>query len=162
MLIRKAKLSDVNKILIIWKEFIKEHSYIIIDKSPFKKNRRELVKDYYKYYEKWLKNSIRSKNGFVVIVEEFGKIIGFSLCRIKKYDKLFTLRKYGSINDIYVIPNYRGKNISSLLKNEAIKWFKSNNIKHISLSVSAENIIPQKIYKKWGFSNEYIDMWKDI
>ncbi len=162
MIIRKATLSDVNELVEIWKQFVKEHSSIIISKSPEKKQRRILIDYADKLFDKWVRTCIRSRIGFVAVAEENKKIIGYTLCRIKRYDKTFKFKHYGSINDIFVIPNHRGKGVASKLKDYAIEWFKQNKIKHVALSFNSENSKVYEIYQNWGFKDEQIEMWKEI
>ncbi|MBT3464109.1 GNAT family N-acetyltransferase [archaeon] len=162
MQIKKATLSDVKELVKIWNSFVKEHDNTVIKKSPEKKIRRNMVHTSDVIFEKWISKCIRSKLGYVIIAIDNNKIIGYMLCTIKKYDEIFKLKYYGSINDIYIMKKYRGKGISSKLKDESIKWFKSKKIKYISLSFNSENSLPYKIYKKWGFKDEYTEMWKEI
>ena len=70
MEIRKAKLSDVNSILKLFLDFVKEHNNTVISKSPEKKKRRELINNFKEISRDNIKKMIRSKNNSIFF--EFG------------------------------------------------------------------------------------------
>ena len=74
----------------------------------------------------------------------------------------YKIKKIGYISDLFIIRNYRAKGISSRFKDEAIKWFKKKNIKHISIAVHRENKLAYSIYRKWGFLDYHIELRKKI
>ena len=162
MIIRKARLKDVETLISAWKEFVSEHDSIVIGKSPEKEKRRRLIKGFVEKKKRDFQKRIRSKNSIVFLAVKNNEIIGFSINTIKKYDELFKLKQYGYMDDLYVKPEFRGKKVSSQLKEEAIKWFKEKGMKHASLGFNSENSKAHKIYKKWGFCDEYTEMMKDI
>jgi GNAT superfamily N-acetyltransferase len=162
MEIRKAKLSDVNSILKLFLDFVKEHNNTVISKSPEKKKRRELINNFKEISRDNIKKMIRSKNNSIFLAFENENIIGFNFNSIKKYDDSIKLKNYGSIEDIYVISDFRGKKVSSKLRDKAIYWFKKKSMKYVAISFNSENKIAHKIYKNWGFSDEYTEMWKKI
>jgi len=71
--------------------------------------------------------------------------VGFSLYLINKAESLAHLLK------ILVIPNKRGKGISSVQLKNDIKYFQSLFIEKIYLEVSTKNLNAIKFYKKHSF-----------
>lgn len=162
MVIRKARLSDVIQIVELWGDFMVEHTRIVVSKSPEKKKRREMIKEAKKSFSKWIARYIRSRNGLVSVAEAKHKIVGYSLSRINPNEKIYKLRYYGYIKNLYVLPKYRGKGISSLFKDMAVKWFKEKGMKYVAIAFYSENTLSHRIYKNWGFKDEYTEMWKKI
>lgn len=58
----------------------------------------------------------------------------------------------GFINGIYVIPKHRGTKAAHLLMEEAMNWFRTNQISVIELNSTTGNIGAEKFWKKWEFS----------
>ncbi len=162
MIIRKANLKDVEIILSAWKQYIKEHNSVVIQKSPAKKKRRQMIPKPENDFRKYITKTIRSQKGLIAIAEKKNKLIGFIFCEIKEYDKLFKLKNYGFINDVFVKKTSRKQGISKDLKDFAMKWFKEKKIKHVALSFNSENSRVHNIYRKWGFQDEYTEMWKEV
>lgn len=160
IIIRKAKLEDLNEIINLWSQFNKEHEKIIfsdIRTKPFEKKNKNLIKSMKKY----LKKNISSKNSVIFIPTVNNKIIGFIILVIRKDAPILANKKIGSISDIFIKNEFRNKRISSQLFKESIKWFKSKKLKFISLNVNPNNPA-YNIYKKWGFVELMITMKKEI
>jgi len=81
---------------------------------------------------------------------------------IKKNTPIFSLEKLGHISDLFVRKKFRGIGISSMFRDEAIRWFKKKRMKYATLDVYPDNVIPYKIYKKWGFFDFHLEMRKKI
>jgi len=67
---------------------------------------------------------------------------------------------YFWINELYIDPLFRNKNIASELLVFIEKWAKKNQIKYVACSTGCRNIPAQKLYKKNGFSVNKT-MWVD-
>ena len=96
------------------------------------------------------------------IAEVNGKSVGHMVVSIKKNFPIFEMEHYGRINTVYIKKDFRGKGISSKLKDEAFKWFKSKNINRVSLNVSSDNKQALVAYKKWGLTLSLLEMRRTI
>lgn len=160
--IRKASLKDVSTIISMWKEFMAFYKGTIIKQDPKLKPYLRKKKNIENIFKKFVEKHIYSKNGMVHIAEVDKKPVGYSIIFIKHNFPFFYLKKIGYISEIFVKKKYRGKDISSRLKDEAIKWFKEKGIMYISIAVYDDNRMAHEIYKKWGFFDYYTDMRKRI
>ena len=158
IVIRKAKLKDVDLILNFEKKLIKSADDIINKYCPQHFVDFRLKKDYEKILSKYIKGRIYSKNDAIFIAELNGKPVGHMIISIKKSHPIFEMEKYGRINTVYVEEKFRDKRISSKLKDEAYKWFKKKDIHRVSLNVIPENEKALRTYKKWGFSTSLLEM----
>ena len=111
---------------------------------------------------KHCKEHIRKRNEVLLVAEDGDKIIGFLLGSIKKRPSIFKLKRIGHLDELYVNRRYRGKGISSKLKDEFFKWLKKKEIKYVNLDVITLNKKAIKIYKKWGFNDHLIDMVRKL
>ena len=160
--VRKARLKDIPEILKMWKVFMSEHDMMVVSKNPSLKPHYDMLKTGPGDFERYARNNIHSKNAIIFLAEKDGKIIGYCLCRIKRNIPIFKVTHLGHIGDLYVKKEYRKLGISSMFKNEALKWFKSKGIKYSSIMVSPENSRARGIYKKWGFTDYHLELRKRI
>jgi len=160
MVVRNAKLSDVESIVRLWKEFMKENNLF---KTRGVSKVDQFNKNSYNLFRKYTIKNIRSNNCIVLVAEEKSVIIGFLEAQIKNHDRtVYKIKKTGYISDLFVKKNYRKRKVSSTLKNLAFKWFKSKNLKYVSLQTEMRNKIAHKIYKKWGFFEHHIVLFKEL
>jgi len=160
--IRKARLNDVVTISTLWSEFVKNQDEIVERHCPqflgdfcLKMNSDEIFRDY-------VRKTIHSKNGLVLLSEVNEKPAGFSTSIIKKNFPIFQLEKYGYIGSIFIREEFRGLEISSKLKNETFKWLRRKGIEKVSLNVLPDNSQAIKVYEKWGFSTILSEMRIDL
>jgi len=162
IIIRKANIKDVELLVQMWKEFMKLHDAIVLEKNPSLKQHVKLKKNSQTGFRRYIKEQIKSKDALVSVAEADGKPVGYALNFIKSNIPVFALDKIGYISDMYIEKGYQGQGISSKLKNEAVKWFRKKKIKHLSLIVLHDNEHARKVYEKWGFFNYSIEMRKGI
>lgn len=156
--VRKAKLKDINIILNFETELLNSSYKIMKKYSPNNLSDWNLKKDYNDILFKYIKGRIFSKNDAIFISEVNGKPVGHIIISIKKNFPIFNMLYYGRINTVYIKEEYRGKRISSKLKDEAFKWFKSKGINRVSLDVLPVNKQAIDAYQKWGLTLSLLEM----
>ena len=159
--IRKALLNDIESIAKIGVKLIEHGDGIIKDSYPQNLKDYLFNKSKYEFSKTFIKNSIHSKNGLVIISEIDNIIVGFLQVSICKNFPFFKLKKYGKIQAIYVKEKYRKKGVSTMLLDEAMKWCKKKGLTRISLDVLPNNFHAIKVYEKWGFIPFLLEMRKD-
>ncbi|MFX0201231.1 MAG: GNAT family N-acetyltransferase, partial [Candidatus Hodarchaeota archaeon] len=70
--------------------------------------------------------------------------------------------KIGAISDLFIKKQFRGRGLSSQLKNETVKWLKKKDITHATITVYADNKHAREIYKEWGFMDFQVVMRRAI
>lgn len=105
-------------------------------------------------------NNISKNNRalFWVKVSEAGDFCGFAFGNIGS--GLETGADYLWINELYVVPECRKKNIASEIINYIENWAKQNNIKYIALIADQDNQKALKFYEKAGYEFSSL-MWVD-
>ncbi|HMN18308.1 MAG TPA: GNAT family N-acetyltransferase [Ignavibacteriaceae bacterium] len=108
--------------------------------------------------EEKIKQSIFGNNQFIeVLIAEFeGKAVGYALF-FKNYSTF--LGKAGIyLEDLFVLPDYRGKGIGKSLLKKIISIAKQRDYGRVEWSVLDWNVSAIEIYKKIGA--EPLDEWK--
>ncbi|VVB74631.1 Mycothiol acetyltransferase [uncultured archaeon] len=146
MNIRPAKIGDWEVLTDLFTGLIK-HAKII---SPALKT---LDKKNISGIKKYAKKCINTKqNHFLLLAEIDGEVAGFINFQIRDRPKIYTVKKIGYVNDLFVAQKYRKKSVGKSLMNEATKLFKSKGIKHICLNVLSGNKSASGFYEKHGFT----------
>ena len=143
MIIRKAKLKDVEAISVFVVKLFKAHAAWDRFFTP--------SKDVDKVYREFIKRCIYSKNRYLLVAEENDKVVGFVLGELAGRPPTSKVRKIGFISDVYVEESFRRRGIGKQLLSELCKWFKSKNLQYIELAVHVKNTVGQKAWEKCGF-----------
>ncbi len=154
-MIKEAKKDDILKIDYLGYLFnneIQGNSPLNRLKSKkYTKPKKATASPYYEYF---------SKNNKSFLAVENGEIVGFISGKILS-QKGKTIKKYGKLDDLYVIKKARGSGFASGLINTLLKWFKINGCKYVVLFASPDKPI-QKYYSKIGFDINYYYMSKKL
>ncbi len=147
--IRKANLTDSKEIYLLEKAWEKENINwgIFIPKD----REKEIIKELKSY--------------IFYVAEENKKIIGFiegQIIKAKKMKPSFEIKKgqrYGELSAVYILKNFRGKNMGKLLIKKLFEDFKKEKLKRIILKSTSKNARGlADYYKKIGFEERLIDM----
>ena len=74
----------------------------------------------------------------------------------------FTGKNQAFIINLYVVPEFRGQGIGSVLMRKAEEWALLQNLDRIGLSVAVHNQVAVELYEKEGFTAEMMRMYKNI
>lgn len=88
-----------------------------------------------------------------------GILGGFIWCRIYDTNEY---GKFGSVEEIYLIPALRGKGFGRRLMEKGEQYFKCRQAKSIKLLVTITNISAVNLYKNLGYSVTRWEMQKDL
>lgn len=156
--VRKAKVNDIDLILNFENDLLNSALDLMKKYTPQNLSDWVLKDDYNEILLNYIKGRIYSKNDAIFISEVDGKPVGHMIISIKKNFPIFNMLYYGRINTIFIKEEYRGRGISSILKDEAFKWFKSKGIKRVSLNVLPNNKPAIDAYQKWGLTLSLLEM----
>ena len=99
-------------------------------------------------YQTWIKNSVKNRIADVVFF-----IPNKGLVTCKK-----STSNIGEIVLIGVKNEYRGKGIGTNLMQEALKWFKKQNVNSMSVRTQLKNVDAMNFYAKSGFYIQSYDI----
>jgi L-amino acid N-acyltransferase YncA len=146
MKIRKATKKDIERINEIGLEgLFQEHTF---QNPKNKKKIRQGVKEDFEFHKKTIKNNLKDKKQYWIVVEEKGIIVGFGSAYIKK-DK-------GVIESVYIDKKFQKKSYGIKIMRHLIKWLKSKKVKHIESNFLFDNAPSLKLHKKLGFKPYFL------
>ncbi|HZK07208.1 MAG TPA: GNAT family N-acetyltransferase [Bacteroidales bacterium] len=143
MKIRKAKLQDIEQVTNYGLILLKQHS----DLDPYFVP-TDAVEEVYRDF---MERSLLSEDRLLLVAEIDGKIVGYAAAEIQARSPIFRIAKNGYINDVFVEEEFRKLGIAREFLTELKKWFESKGIKHVELSVLADNEVGKKTWAKFGF-----------
>ncbi|MFX1532777.1 MAG: GNAT family N-acetyltransferase [Promethearchaeota archaeon] len=104
-----------------------------------------------KEWEKQLKGYLNQSNHCVLVAEEIsGKAVGYVHGSFHAWP-LSPFQYYGSLNTITVAKEAQGQGIGKQLVKDLLRWFKEQQIDHISLHVDYRNRVALQLYQDVGF-----------
>ncbi len=160
--IREATKRDLDVLIELWKEFVSVHDKLILAKNPKLKPYQELKKDAPARVKRWWIKELKDKKLYLLIAEDKGKPIGFCAAGIEDRPSIFKIDKTIQVTDLYVKEKYRGQKISSRFAAKVKQWAKAKKIRDLSLHVYIDNPKAWQIYKRWGFIERGVLMFKRI
>jgi ribosomal protein S18 acetylase RimI-like enzyme len=110
----------------------------------------------YNYYDLGL--MIKDPLVHVVVAEHNGQLIGSGYARIEKSKPYLTHEYHSYLGFMYVVPEWRGKNINQMIMEELKRWSQSKGMTELRLDVYLENTAAVKAYEKAGFEKLLVNM----
>ena len=143
MYIREAVPGDVSELKVLWTEFMDYHSDL---DSDYARSDDALAKwtDY--IYAKFEDDSAK-----ILVAVEDKIVVGYIGAMIRMYPPVWTLTKYGYIEEIAVTEHFRRKGIASQLLVAAQKWLLSQGISRIKVNIDTANEASQGFFRRQGF-----------
>lgn len=140
--IRKASLKDAEKLveLLVNFAFQQEKSQPFVYRKNFKKP-----------YLDYVKECLSQKGNFALVAEENKETVGFLVGIYEKAYPEFNFKKFGFIDELFIVKGYRHKGIGEKLIKEAGKIFKKNGASYYYLHCYPKNANALKFYKTLGF-----------
>jgi GNAT superfamily N-acetyltransferase len=99
----------------------------------------------------YFKRIIRS--GFAAIAEADSKPIGYLAGEVLGPQSYRTLKKIGYLGNMFVLDEYRGRNIGTDLVEAFLAWCKAKGCERIKVEVSAGNKDALRFYKRFDFKD---------
>lgn len=107
---------------------------------------KELFLDFYSLQT--ITNDIKNKNNIYYVFEDGGKVLGYCL--------LSYIFEEGNVAKIGVSKDFQHQGIATALYKECEKEAKKKGVTKIYLEVSEKNDVAINLYKKLGFTEEWV------
>ena len=101
--------------------------------------------------ESFLQERIEQKESIIFVAMEGGEAIGFT--QLYPSFSSVSAERLWILNDLFVLPEVRGKGVGEAILNHAKQFAKATNSKGLSLE-TAENNPAQKLYEKLNWQKE--------
>jgi ribosomal protein S18 acetylase RimI-like enzyme len=158
VLIRKAVLADIPRIIVLWKALeayhVLHHGY---GRGIFRYRPDRLA-----LYVKFLKKQLRRRDAAVFVAELGGNVIGHVMVQVNKLPPIYVHDKDAHVCEIVVDGRHRGKGIGTMLLEEAEGWASKKGLYSISLFVHIGNKAAYAAYRKSGFEEHHLKMAKTV
>jgi len=150
---RLATLKDLNAVSLFGKElmdFHKKYGWYYTFK-----------KDYANEIKKENKAAILSKNSFVLVAEEKGKLIGYALVAVNPIPnepmQIYVWKNEAELVDLYVEKGYREHKVGENLMKKAFKIAKKKGIDVVRVVIDRRNKRARHFYLKEG-----LDLYDEV
>ena len=100
-------------------------------------------------HKKNLTKNIKDKNKRFFIIQHNNHIIGYLKAEIITREPF--LKKVGYISEIYITPEYRGKDFGTLLVNSSLNWFRRHKLLWTTVSTHVSDRNANLFWKKKGY-----------
>ena len=142
---RKANLKDLKDILRLNFELFQKE-YREFDKSL---NLNWTHREGKKYF----KNRIIKKDGFIEVVENKGKIVGYLCGGVTEGLPFRKKARCAELENMLIEEKFRGKGLGAKLTKDFINWCKKNKVNYISVRTSIQNKPACDFYRSSGFKD---------
>ena len=113
-------------------------------------------------WAKYLEKRFSEKSTRLIVAQENGELVGFMLCLLQPNAPIFKERTIGVISDVYVKEGRRRKGVAKEMLKVALRWFKKNRVRTVSLSVAAANFEARVAWGQLGFKPHMIHKRLDL
>ena len=115
-------------------------------------------------YMKYLSYDLKKQgvDRVVLVAVEDGKIIAYIRGTLTKTLHILNVKLRGTIDNLYVEEEHRGRGVAQNLIEELIKWFKEKNVDVMTLHVYPLNSGATSLYKKVGFKEYSLNMSRGL
>jgi ribosomal protein S18 acetylase RimI-like enzyme len=161
MIVRKATLEDIPKIIPLWKG-LEESINSLIKDYPILIEYGKLRSDAADVFERDLKANMEKDGHFHIVAEDNGKLMGYITAYIKNRGKEKVVDKVMYLHHIMVADEARNTGVGSALVKELEKITKDKGIEFIILKTYHTNTQSQNFYLKNGYEKRFIEMVKKV
>lgn len=151
--IRAAKAGDWKGISFLFGDLLKQHRNF--------GNFHEFHRDFDTRMETFVKKELKKKRTKFFVAEVENKIVGFVVTYLLKRPLMYKYEKYGWI-EASIDKSYQRRGIGKKLTEEALRWVKSKKIKRVELEVNLRNEKGLKAWRKYGFKDYELIMYKEF
>ena len=143
MQIRRAALTDIDAIEVLWREMMNFH----IECDDYFTMSTEADTNHREY----MTGLIQDENKRVYVADDDSQLIGYLMAEINAYPPIYLHQRFGHIGAISVSESAQCKGVGRQLLEAALAWFRENDLQRVECSVAVENPLSQGFWKKMGF-----------
>lgn len=113
-------------------------------------------------YRSWLPQRVVDPKSVLLVAEAEGALVGFLVGACETSIRIYTLREFGFIHDVWVEPAWRGRGIAGALVDGAMERFAAMGVKQVRLETAAENEAARRLFASRGFRVGTVDMLRVV
>jgi ribosomal protein S18 acetylase RimI-like enzyme len=143
MEMREAKPSDVSRLKSLWSEFMDFHSNLDPD---YIRSEDALVN-----WADYIHSKLEDDSAAVFVATEDKAVVGYIGAMVRQYPPVYTLKKYGFIEEIAITREFRRRGIASQLFRVAEEWLLAQGVNRIKVNIDVANKASQGFFRSQGF-----------
>jgi ribosomal protein S18 acetylase RimI-like enzyme len=153
--VRDATEADLDRIAELWAEMIDlhhdldEHFWV---RKP----------DGQKIFRGWMAEAVDDEKRVLIVAEVAGEVAGFVHGQLVDAPPPMEGRISGSITDVSVGFDYRGKGVGKKMMAAVLEWFTARGAEEVTLLAAVKNDCAVAFYEALGFERHTITMWKSL
>jgi ribosomal protein S18 acetylase RimI-like enzyme len=141
--IRPASRNDVDGLLELWKEFMKDPHSLDRPIPTHPENTRR--------WKEFINKLVDEDPRQIQIADHNGVLLGYLICQKTVTTPLDMGYKWSYISDIYIRPTHRRRGLGKRLLQTTLEYLKSIGSEHIRLAVWHRNEPAIRLYEELGF-----------
>ncbi len=145
LIIRRADLADLDRLVALWQELADLHAAL----DPV----FALAPDAVAHYRENLARSLQGDTMRVMIAEEDGVVVGFIMGAVRELPPVYVEKRSGHISDALVTARCRRRGIGARLYRAMTDWFRERGASFVELSAAASNPGAVAFWRKMGFTD---------
>jgi diamine N-acetyltransferase len=153
MNIRKADLNDLAQIVVLSDKMMDFHCSLDSYYGIYRE-----YDDSSEYYKNEL---VKNDRLYLVAENKEGELVGFASTYFTSMPDT-PAPAIGTLVTNFVLEEFRGQGIGTAFHEKRIEWLKTNNVKHIEMSVDVNNKNALDMWKKKGFKDYQYTLRKDL
>jgi len=111
---------------------------------------------------RFVREGLASGRNFLLVAKNRNRLVGFACASVPHDYPLDVSEFVGLIDDVYVLPEFRGRGIGKRLVVESLKKMKDKGVNTVRLTVLTENKTAIKLYEQLGFRIYRYGMTKSL
>jgi len=113
-------------------------------------------------YDGWLRRLAGNDTDLFLVAEVDGSVVGFVIGVLDEGYRMYRVRRYGFIHDLWVEPSCRQKGIGRALVLAGIEHFRGVGAEQVRLDTAASNETAQRLFGACGFRRATIEMLVEL
>ncbi|NCO93168.1 MAG: GNAT family N-acetyltransferase [Armatimonadetes bacterium] len=105
-----------------------------------------------------LRKAVASPDHGVFVLEDAGRVVGFLW--IVLYVSHWTRERYGYVNNVYVLADYRRRGLGRVLMEQTDRFLQERGVREARLTVTASNSAAVILYEQAGYEVARYEMIK--
>ena len=148
--IRRANLTEVNKVVLLWKAFMNDPLAIDEPIPTHEENEKK--------QSQFIGELIREDPQQVLVAEKEGELIGYVAYQVEQKAPVEMSRKRSFIHDLYVSPSHRGRGVGRSLLQACLNHLIDAGPRQVRIAVWVRNAGAIQLYRKMGFNDHLMVM----
>lgn len=143
MQIRESQPDDVGSLVELWIELMDFHR----DRDPFFTRSA----DAHDRFGEFVKTKMDSSEAVVLVAEQDGSLIGFSMAMVRDYPPVFETVRHAFIQDVIVTERARRQGVGKRLYEATLAWIRLQGVSRVELEVATTNPVSKAFWYEMGF-----------